>query len=221
MDPKKKTYHIPKIIHQVWIGPKPAPVRWMKTWSEMNPSWEYRLWTDHNLPSLKNQRQFDAINTFNGKTDILRPEILYKYGGIYIDADCECIRSLDDDLRRHKFFTCYENEVERAGLVACGIIGCRPHHPLMRNMIQALGNIKDPNKGSAWAVVGPVFFTTVLRYYCLDHSDIAILPSHSFLPIHYEGQKYSGSGKVYAIHHWYTTEIERKERKKNPEQKSN
>ena len=28
---------IPKIIHQLWIGPKPAPSKLMQTWKEKNP----------------------------------------------------------------------------------------------------------------------------------------------------------------------------------------
>ena len=28
---------IPKIIHQIWIGPKPAPTKFMDTWKEKNP----------------------------------------------------------------------------------------------------------------------------------------------------------------------------------------
>lgn len=29
---------------QLWIGPLPAPTRWMATWRTKNPAWEYRLW---------------------------------------------------------------------------------------------------------------------------------------------------------------------------------
>ena len=38
---------IPKIIHQIWIGPKPIPDQY-KEFSqkmiEMHPDWEYHLW---------------------------------------------------------------------------------------------------------------------------------------------------------------------------------
>ena len=32
---------IPKIIHQLWIGPKPAPINLMNTWKEKHPDFEY------------------------------------------------------------------------------------------------------------------------------------------------------------------------------------
>ena len=35
---------IPKIIHQLWIGPSPAPVNMMKTWKDKHPNFEYIFW---------------------------------------------------------------------------------------------------------------------------------------------------------------------------------
>jgi len=34
---------------------------------------------------------------------------------------------------------------------------------------------------------------------------ISILPSHTFIPEHYTGEKYQGNGKIYANHLWGTT----------------
>ena len=32
---------IPKIIHQIWIGPKTAPIKLMNTWKDKHPDFEY------------------------------------------------------------------------------------------------------------------------------------------------------------------------------------
>ena len=83
---------IPKIIHQIWLGDQSQrPINLMKTWEDMNPGWVYKLWTDDNLPKLICQEQFDKMKGLHGKADILRYELLYKYGGFYIDADSECV----------------------------------------------------------------------------------------------------------------------------------
>ena len=37
---------IPKIIHQIWIGDKPAPTKFMDTWRDKNPDFEYIRWTE-------------------------------------------------------------------------------------------------------------------------------------------------------------------------------
>ena len=51
--PPTKT-RIPKIIHQIWLGGA-LPQKYyamQKTWQEHHPDWEYRLWTDADLPTF-------------------------------------------------------------------------------------------------------------------------------------------------------------------------
>lgn len=202
---KKKDCPIPKIIHQIWLGSASPPVEWMESWKRMNPDWEYRLWTDDNLPKLYNQKQFDAMKEFSGKADILRIELLYQYGGLYMDADCECLNSLDDSLRQYPFFICYENELVRPGLIQNNVIGSEPGHEVLAELMQHIAGIEDINKEKAWLTVGPYLWTTFLRRYQLFSDPVDILPSHLFSPIHYEGVCYTGQDKVYATHHWTTT----------------
>ena len=37
---------IPKIIHQIWLGPLPPPQRWLDSWRDHHPDWDYHLWTN-------------------------------------------------------------------------------------------------------------------------------------------------------------------------------
>lgn len=196
--------NIPKIIHQIWLGPEPRPVEWMETWKQKHPDWAYKLWTEENLPPMQNRKQFDAINTYNGKSDILRMEVLYLYGGIYVDADSECLLPLDP-LLRYYFFTAYENEIVSPGRISPATIGASPRHPLILKILEAQGAVEDTNIVPAWIVVGNVLFTSVIRKYEALYGSVKILPSYAFLPTHYKGTKYKGRGKVYATHHWYTT----------------
>ena len=87
---------IPKIIHQIWIGPNKCPYIWINTFKidyiNKNPEYQYFLWTEDNIDSLFNDFPiyrivYDLETTYNGKSDILRYLILYIHGGIYIDAD--------------------------------------------------------------------------------------------------------------------------------------
>lgn len=171
----------------------------------MHPTWEYRLWSENNLPPLRNRDHFDRIKEYCGKADILRIELLYNYGGIYIDADCECLRPLDEDLRRHKFFVCYENEEERKGLISNTVFGSRRHHPVLRHVMKSIKEVRHLNAQPVWTVVGPILLTYAVEAHMKDHSDIAILPTHAFLPTYHDGTRYEGNGKVYAEHHWYST----------------
>ena len=80
---------IPKIIHQIWIGNnnKP-PIKLMNSWKQKHPDFEYIFWTEDEIIKrkliLQCQKKYDIINEIVGKVDILRLEILYNYGGIYI-----------------------------------------------------------------------------------------------------------------------------------------
>ena len=50
---------LPKIIHQMWIGP-PLPLhiyQMMQSWKEHHPTWEVKLWTE--APPLVNQELWD------------------------------------------------------------------------------------------------------------------------------------------------------------------
>jgi mannosyltransferase OCH1-like enzyme len=73
-------YMIPKKIFQIWIGPKKPPTEWMQTWKDMNPTWEYNIITNDNIPEIKNRKQFDMMEELAGKADILRVELLYNHG---------------------------------------------------------------------------------------------------------------------------------------------
>lgn len=52
---------VPKIIHQVWIGPLPPPQKWMVTWKAKNPDWKYMFWGNRELKNhkWKNQHLID------------------------------------------------------------------------------------------------------------------------------------------------------------------
>jgi hypothetical protein len=194
---------IPKIIHQIWIGPKDKPV-FTENWAKMNPDYEYILWDDEKVKSLKliNKKQYDLFGKqYHGKSDVLRYEILMKYGGIYIDADCEPLRPLDDFLLESDFFSCYANEKLRGDRLANGIIGCVKNHFIMRKMVNTINNIHIIDK-KPFELVGPVLFTKIYN----DNGKPGIIyPSHYFLPEFYNGDKYNGNFKPISYHYWGTT----------------
>jgi mannosyltransferase OCH1-like enzyme len=55
----------------------------------------------------------------------------------------------------------------------------------------------------AWKTVGPQRLTDAYRRY--QYSGLTILPSHFFIPEHFSGARYEGSGPVYAQQHWGST----------------
>lgn len=91
-----------KILHQIWLG-SDVPTKFLENmadWQLNNPDWHYRLWT-RPLDDMVNQYFFDnaadyvkpdAIWQF--RADLMRYEILYRYGGFYADTDTKPLKPL-------------------------------------------------------------------------------------------------------------------------------
>jgi glycosyltransferase involved in cell wall biosynthesis len=199
---------IPKIIHQIWIGDKsPPPLSLINTWISKNPDYEHILWTETEIEKrdfiFECQEKIDLCQELCGKADIMRLEILWKYGGIYLDADSICVESLDNFLLEKTAFATFENENTRKGLVANGNMGFVPRHPLCRDMIDWIlsDESNEPIRTlRAWASVGPTLLTRFLN--TGKYADFCVFPSHLFLPIHFTGSSYDGHRKVYAHQFW-------------------
>ncbi len=120
------TQPIPNIVHQIWLGPLDPPLKWMQTWSDMNPNWEYMHWNNKKVfarkwrnqhiideyrkrcERVKKKKQFISARggVFTGEkatlfawhviADLIRYEILYEYGGYMPGSDSVCIKCIDD-----------------------------------------------------------------------------------------------------------------------------
>jgi len=218
---------IPKIIHQIWFGDQTLrPKKLMSEWKDMNPEWDYWLWTEKELkeffPVLKNQKHYDELEylynnlklkTRNirphhylaGRSDIVRYEILYEYGGFFIDADAKCLKPLDDFLCDNDSFSVFENEEVRHGLIANGYLASSENNKLMNYLINSLNRKKTVIDNEPWINTGPLFLTNEVKR--LMYSKLKVYPSHYFIPNHYTGKKYSGDDieHIYADQLWGST----------------
>lgn len=202
--------YIPKIIHQLWIGPKPRPSKFMATWKNKHPDYEYIMWNEEELSNrglrLECVSKINEIEEINGKADIIRWEILYHYGGLFIDADFICIEPFNYLMDQHKPFCGYENENVRQGLVATGTMAFPKNHPLPRGAIDYIktNEVSRAKTGKmAWRTVGPELLTKLLQTNLF--SDVVIYPSYYFLPKHATGIQYMGHSIVYAYQEWGST----------------
>jgi len=200
---------IPKILHQLWIGPKQPPHNLLRTWKEKHPDFEYILWNEAEIAKrgivFETQVQIDAIQEINGKADIMRWEILRNYGGVFVDADSICIEPFDDYFMQKTAFATYENETERKGLVATGTMGFVPQYAMCRDIVNIIkSGTLDDNIAAfrAWYSVGPALLTDMLK--TGKYRDFAVFPSHCFLPHHFTGPKYEGHRKIYGYQEWGT-----------------
>jgi len=196
---------IPKIIHQIWFWDKERPEVAMNTRKEMNPYYEYKLWTEENIWDLINQKQFDECNQWCWKADIARYEILLKEWWIYIDADSICLRPLTDDLLDNDFFSCYENEQCRWGLIANWYIWSKPWNGILKLIIETIWQYIDINSQLPWIKTWPKMFTEHIKIWSIFWAKFKIYPSYYFIPQHYSWIKYEWDFKPYSNQLWWTT----------------
>jgi mannosyltransferase OCH1-like enzyme len=200
---------VPKIIHQIWFGDKNMlPYNLVNTWKQLNPSWEHILWTEENIFPLVNQKQFDSLgNKFNGKADLARYEILHEHGGFFIDIDTKALRPLTDEITQTSIFACYENEKIFPEKISNGYIGCVPKHWFIEKIITEINSFEPSlvENISPWRIIGPNLLTGLYKTTSKIHNEMTIFPSWYFIPKHYSGVNYTGSGLPYCEQYWGTT----------------
>jgi mannosyltransferase OCH1-like enzyme len=197
---------IPKALHFVWVGDESLrPDKCIETWEKLNPSYTIKVWGNkeleqgwHNAHHMKDMWDREL----NGVADMMRYEILYAHGGITLDADSVCVRPLEDWLLEPKEFACWENEHARPGLVAAGYLGSEPQSPFFGQIVNDIHNEPTVTDKMAWETVGPLRVTQTWKKY---NYPITIYPSHYFIPEHFTGAKYTGSGHVFAEQLWGST----------------
>ena len=183
VNPKKKSNsprQIPKIIQWIWLrrdiskkeyGPlKPVFYKFMNTWVERNPGFQFNIWTDN--PNFAVPKQFQDVITVKGpdeieklmdklpdevrnkikylyknhqnpgaRSDTLRQVILYYEGGIYSDInDGACLAPMEKMCEKFDYII----GMEPVMYVNNAIIASAKKHPIGQAMIAWLAkNSKD------------------------------------------------------------------------------
>jgi hypothetical protein len=92
---------IPKMIHYIWIGNKTIPPmnqRCVESWRKFCPDYEIKLWNEKNYDFMEHPYARAAYNQkkWGFVSDYSRLDIIYNYGGIYMDCDVELLKPLDE-----------------------------------------------------------------------------------------------------------------------------
>lgn len=204
---------VPKIIHQIWVGPKPVP-NLLKTlqasWKFFHPNWQCILWTNDNVePLLKNlsadhQEMYHSAIDPREKADILRYYLLYWYGGVYVDADFKCLKSLEELNFYYDFYVGISaNNVTE--IVNNALIGSKAKHPILKNLISNLKKITTPD----WKEQSGVFFFSneIIKTITSSAGTNIALPTSILYSVPYKYNKKQSANQFIrpesiAIHYW-------------------
>ena len=126
---------IPKILHFVWVGDESkTPTSTIERWTQLNPDFQVMLWGNKDLSSgwvlAKHMRHF-WNRELCGVADCMRWEILYRHGGIALDADLEPSRAIPEWMLEPRCWATSESELLRPGLLSNGAVGAEPQNPFI------------------------------------------------------------------------------------------
>jgi mannosyltransferase OCH1-like enzyme len=207
IEPSSEPY-VEYIIHQIWLG-SPLPEKykmWQETWQLHHPHWQYKLWTDKDLEEfpLFNRDLYEAEMNYGARSDIARYEILYHYGGLYVDIDGECVAPFDMLNNRYRFYIGIQPLDTATVQLGIGIIGAQKYHPLLKYVIEHLRD--NTHIQQIVAKTGPLYFTQVfcgLARYC---DRCIALPASYFYPRGYSQTQAERAEwlqpETLAVHHW-------------------
>ena len=168
---------IPRLIHQIWIGPNPVPDRflpYMESWSRHHPGWTWKLWGEGDIqeviPALRVSGAFVPGQNPALLSDILRVELLRLYGGLYVDCDFECLCPFLDWALQPG---CFHYGDQAHGCPGSAFLAAPAGHPFLEVMSWKLAREvrglaaegKDGVRDRIYNLTGPGFLAHALRYY--------------------------------------------------------
>jgi hypothetical protein len=149
---------IPKVVHFIWLGPKPFPpgsVETVRQWMACHPTWKFKFWTDRErqapcngmervvfktYPFERLKRCYEESQNWGEKSDLLRYELLYEQGGVYTDHDMKSLKSFEEFHKLYDFYCGLEpphpSFAEYYVTVGNALIGAKPGHPVMRKVME-------------------------------------------------------------------------------------
>lgn len=196
---------IPKNLFQIWIGPYDPPAKWMTTWKELHPNWNYILVNNEYVSNFKfaNKEVIDYLidkKKYDGASDVIRYELLYQLGGFLPCSDSICYSNVDDLFigdSTEMLYVVHESEIARPDMFL-PVYASTPRHPFLGILLDEISKLSlTADLKIPYTSVGNFFVSKHL--YKKNYSNITKFPSHYFIPDHrITGLQYSGEGKVYA-----------------------
>lgn len=212
LSPISKSEEIPHIIHIIWGGPPfpPTSIANLTSWMALHPDWTVKFWTDdiHRpipvegmeihlfdeiLSSSKIRPYFEKSSNWGEKSDLLRYEILYREGGVYIDHDVKCLHSFAPLNNLVSFYASIEpfhkSPIHESSLTLTNcLIGVKPNHPILSKTLDLTFDRWDnashifPNNDQLSTLLRTLYrtfssFDEAVRQYIPNSDRSMILPS--------------------------------------------
>lgn len=201
---------IPKTIHYFWFGnnPKSELINMcIASWRKFCPDYEIIEWNESNYDVNINRFTSEAYREKKWAfvSDFARLDILYQYGGVYMDTDVELIKPLDEMLYNAAYFG-----FGNYGRVASGLgFGCVKQHELVKELLDMYDSISfDESKDKNDLITNTMRETAVFEKNGLVQNNkfqivknAAVFPSDFFAPMIPGTTKINYTKNTFSVHH--------------------
>ncbi|KAF4983101.1 hypothetical protein FZEAL_1411 [Fusarium zealandicum] len=184
-EPNPDRHAIPKIFHQT-AATDVIPENWVKpqqSCRDVYSDFEYKLWTDESARDFIEAEYPWFVDTWDNypfpiqRADAIRYFVLYHYGGIYLDLDTWCnktipILDIESDVATHH--AVFKSTTPTG--VSNDLMITSPRHPVFEAALANILRYNDITKGwGPWLpygaimiAAGPLFITMVIKNYLLE-----------------------------------------------------
>ncbi len=145
LDYKKiKKARIPQIIHGFWFSGVKKPLEYERcyaSWKKVCPDFDIVEWTKENYDISKHPflKQAIDLEAWAFAADYARLDVLYEYGGFYLDMDVELIQSLGDLVSNAAVLG-----FSKSTTIDLAVLGAEPKHPLIKKLLEKYDEIPVP-----------------------------------------------------------------------------
>jgi hypothetical protein len=208
---------IPAQLHYCWFGGATEQRRALRAgWQSLHPDAQIVRWDESNAP-LEHPYLAAVLRRrcYSKAADFMRLWVAIHHGGIYLDTDVECVRSLEP-LRTRAFFVGFQREsgFDQLECVNSAVLGATRGHWAAVELMERLLDHDDGSRPPMES--GPRLISRFLVELGLQYSDdevrisrpgrdpLHVLPRRAFYPYSWlEPPDRTRIGPdTFVVHHW-------------------
>jgi len=223
---------IEQVFHRLWLGPRPMPQAFRdygQKWEQLNPGWQVHDWSWHDLPEdlanldvmddLRNRcSSGNSIELPTQLADIIDYELVYRFGGIYLNADIQPVRALPAEMTDGRAWASLEDD--HTGAVVNAAFGAPAGHPFFKAVVEELPrrywHLRQQGVQEMNQLTGPWLLTDAHR----NVPGLHVFPHTAFNPVHWGriGFGHNADGlwrledlppETVGVHHWHHRKAQR------------
>jgi mannosyltransferase OCH1-like enzyme len=167
---------IPRVIYQTFeeYDVPNGMYNSVQSWKNLNPEYEHYYYTEPDrIEFIENFFDRRVLNAYLSiipgafKADLWRCCVLYINGGVYVDSDIICLKSLNDYIEMDDEFLITRDDPMSKSFLANGFIASIPNHPFLKQQIDSIvENVESKRECYYLEISGPSLFGKSVNKIC-------------------------------------------------------